>query len=91
MKRSKRTGLLVGFIFEETREGLRDCSFSVEVIIFNVVLFPFFFLKRCAHLLWVLAIKQHAFTSTVRTKDKIPPKMVGSRVIQTHSHLHLST
>lgn len=92
MKQSKRSGLLVCFIFEETREGLRDCSFSVEVIIFNVVLFPFFFfLKRCAHLLWVLAIKQHAFTVTVRTKDKIQPEMVGSRVIQTHSHLHLCT
>ena len=42
MKQSKRSGTLVCYIFEETREGLEDCSFSVEVIIFNVVLFPFF-------------------------------------------------
>ena len=42
MKQSKRGGSLVCFIFEETREGLGNCSFSVEVIIFNVVLFSFF-------------------------------------------------
>lgn len=46
MKQSKRSGTLVCYIFEETREGLEDCSFSVEVIIFNVVLFPFFLPKK---------------------------------------------